>query len=123
MDGVYAYHLAVTLDDAWQEVNQIVRGADLLEVTPLHLYVNRLLGVNDAEYLHLPLVKTSAGKKLSKQTGAQALDVAQAPGLLLEALQFLGQDPDPTLRDASCTEILAAAVARWDRNSIAADRI
>ena len=118
VDGIYAYHLAVTMDDAWQGVNQIVRGTDLLEVTPLHLHINRVLGFDDAEYLHLPLVKTPEGRKLSKQTGAKALDVDQASLLLLEALRFLGQDIDPSMYDASVAEILLQAIAQWDRDQI-----
>jgi glutamyl-Q tRNA(Asp) synthetase len=122
VDGVYAYHLAVTVDDALQGVNQIVRGVDLLEVTPLHLHFNRLLGFDDANYLHLPLVKTEDGKKLSKQTGAQALDPTRASGLLVEALRFLGQKIDPVLLYARPEEILQVASRSWDAGRIEAQR-
>ncbi len=66
-DGVYAYHLAVVIDDAQQGITQIVRGADLLESTCLHIYLQQLLGLHTPEYLHIPLIKNPLGKKLSKQ--------------------------------------------------------
>jgi glutamyl-Q tRNA(Asp) synthetase len=118
IDGVYAYHLAVTVDDAAQRITQIVRGVDLLEVTPLHLHLNRLLGFDDASYLHLPLVKTTEGKKLSKQTGAKALQTHHASRLLLQALEFLGQNTEPDWLSASPAEILPEATRRWDRRLI-----
>jgi glutamyl-Q tRNA(Asp) synthetase len=118
VDGIYAYHLAVTLDDADQGVNQIVRGVDLLEVTPLHIYLNRLLGLDTATYLHLPLVKTPQGKKLSKQTGATALQVDKAVESLLVALEFLGQAIDPVMANARPAEILRSATENWDRDAI-----
>ncbi len=118
VDGIYAYHLAVTIDDAFQGINQIVRGADLLEVTPLHLHLNRLLGLSDAEYLHLPLIKTPDGKKLSKQTGAKALDVSNPSQLLVSALRFLRQQTNDAMLEASPAEILQHAVEHWDSKEI-----
>ncbi len=122
VDGIYAYHLAVTIDDAFQGVNQIVRGVDLLEVTPLHLHLNRLLGLSDAEYLHLPLIKTPDGKKLSKQTGAKALDGSKSSQLLVSALQFLKQHTNDAMLEASPAEILQHAIQSWNSNVISGQR-
>ncbi len=118
VDGIYAYHLAVVIDDAWQQVDHIVRGADLLEVTCLHLYLYRLLDLQPPQYLHIPLMKNAEGKKLSKQTGAEGLDIKRASALLLEALAFLGQPLDPALTEAKPDEVLAYAITNWDSQLI-----
>lgn len=114
IDGVYAYHLAVVIDDAVQQVNEIVRGADLLEVSCVHLYLNRILGLKDARYLHLPLVKNTNGQKLSKQTGARAVDTKKASEQLFAALTFLGQSIPVELKQSTPTELLAYATEHWD---------
>lgn len=118
IDDVYAYHLAVTIDDHTQGINQIVRGRDLLEVTPLHLYLNKLLGFNDAEYLHLPLVQTPDGKKLSKQTGAKAIDTELVSKQLVLALNFLGQNIPTELSEETARSVLEYAIANWNRKNI-----
>jgi glutamyl-Q tRNA(Asp) synthetase len=117
-DGIYAYHLAVVVDDAFQQVDHIVRGADLLEATPLHLYLNRLLGYSNARYLHLPLIKTSKGEKLSKQTGAIGIDPAKARDQLIAALKFLGQPVHDDITNESPKSILGYAVEMWDSSLI-----
>lgn len=117
-DGIYAYHLAVTVDDERQGVNQIVRGADLLEATCLHLFLQQILGYKRPDYLHIPLVRNAAGDKLSKQTGASAIDVKQKNPLLIKALEILGQPVDSAMQQASVSEILNSAVAAWDHNRI-----
>jgi len=113
-DHIYAYHLAVVLDDALQQVNQVVRGADLLEATCLHLYLQQLLDIDTPEYLHVPLVRNIDGDKLSKQTGATALDSNQVSSLLVSALQVLGQPVEQGLDQATASDILAQAVSSWD---------
>jgi glutamyl-Q tRNA(Asp) synthetase len=112
-DGIYAYHLAVVLDDAVQQVERIVRGADLLQVTPLHLYLYSALGLSSPSYLHVPLITNSRGVKLSKQSGASALDTAKAGELLVKALEFLGQKVTVEMADARPREILEHAASRW----------
>ena len=92
-DGPFAYQLAVVVDDAEQGVTDVVRGADLLWSTPRQILLQRALGYPTPRYLHFPVVTNAAGEKLSKQTGAQALDPRQAPELLRHALAFLGQPP------------------------------
>lgn len=118
IDGIYAYHLAVVIDDAYQQVNHIVRGADLLEVTAIHVYLNQLLKLKDARYLHLPLIKNTDGKKLSKQTGAKAIDITQASIQLFNAIKFLGQVPDKEIVHENPKAILDYAVKHWDSSLI-----
>ena len=92
VDNIYAYHLAVVVDDYLHNIDEIVRGADLLENTCLHIYLQRLLGFPQPEYMHIPLVNNDRGVKLSKQTGATALDHENASTLLVAALEHLGQN-------------------------------
>jgi len=117
-DLVYAYHLAVVVDDEWQGVNQIVRGADLLENTCLHIHLQQRLGFSTPTYQHLPLVSNAAGIKLSKQTGATPLDYDEASKLLLAALQHLGQHAPPELENESPAAILRWSCEHWDPSLI-----
>lgn len=89
-DGFWAYQLAVVVDDAEQGVTHIVRGADLLGSTARQIYLQSLLGYPTPTYLHLPLVTHADGEKLSKQNGAQALNLNRSLTLLHEAARFLG---------------------------------
>ena len=117
-DNIYAYHLAVVMDDELQRINQVVRGADLLEATCVHLYLQHLLGFKPPEYLHVPLVRNDNGNKLSKQTGATALDTSQAAALLLEALRVLGQPIEQGLDQGTPSEVVEQAVRSWDYRRI-----
>ena len=117
-DTIYAYHLAVVVDDELQEVNQIVRGADLLENTCLHLYLQQRLGFASPSYLHLPLVNNPDGIKLSKQTGANPLDHRNASRLLLAALRHLGQTAPAELENDSPECLLQWACHHWDPSLI-----
>lgn len=89
-DGFWAYQLAVVVDDADQGITHVVRGSDLLDSTPRQIYLQGLLGFPTPRYLHVPVVANAAGEKLSKQTGAKALDLARPLEELLEAAEFLG---------------------------------
>ena len=117
-DSIYAYHLAVVMDDELQGVNQVVRGADLLEATCVHLYLQHLLGFKPPDYLHVPLVRNDNGDKLSKQTGATALDTSQAATLLVDALRVLGQPIERGLDRATAREVIEQAVRSWDYRRI-----
>ena len=112
-DGLYAYQLAVLLDDAWQGVTDIVRGADLLDSTPRQLYLQELLGLPQPRYLHLPLITQPDGNKLGKSYRSPPLAQDQATPLLLRALRALGQNPGPELEGASPREVLGWGIAHW----------
>lgn len=92
-DGLFAYQLAVVVDDALQGVTDVVRGADLLWSTPRQIFLQRALGYSTPRYLHFPVVTNAAGEKLSKQTGAEPIDASRAADLVREALAFLGHSP------------------------------
>ena len=97
-DGLFAYQLAVVVDDADQGVTDVVRGADLLDSTPRQIFLQRLLGLATPGYLHVPVALDAAGDKLSKQTAATPIEASQAP--LERALSFLGQPPAASLDEA-----------------------
>lgn len=112
-DGLCAYQLAVVLDDAWQGVTDVVRGADLLDSTPRQLYLQELLGLPQPRYLHIPLVIQPDGHKLGKSYRSPALHPQQASSALLRALRALGQQPPASLTGAPPRELLAWAVSHW----------
>ena len=111
-DGLFAYQLAVVVDDAAQGVTDVVRGADLLDSTPRQIWLQGLLGLPRLRYLHVPIATNAAGAKLSKQTLAPALREENAEAELRAALRFLGRNvpAEVGLRPA---EILAWAGERW----------
>jgi glutamyl-Q tRNA(Asp) synthetase len=117
-DGLYAYQLAVVLDDAWQGVTDIVRGADLLDSTPRHLYLQELLGLAQPRYLHVPLIIQPDGHKLGKSYRSPPLQGHEAGPLLLRALRALGQQPPAELVGAAPRELLAWATAHWHATEI-----
>jgi len=113
-DGLFAYQLAVVVDDADQGITHIVRGADLADNTPRQMLLQNALGFVTPHYLHTPLVLAEDGQKLSKQNGAQALDTS-TPEAALEALNraafALGLASSRT-RDNTALA-LAEWVAQW----------
>lgn len=122
-DGIYAYQLAVVVDDAEQRITHIVRGADLLDSTPRQIYLQRLLGYSIPQYMHLPVVTNAAGEKLSKQTNAAAIDLKQALPQLVEALRFLGQNPPPELLQGKIADFWLWSQQNWHADWIARDWI
>ena len=117
-DGLFAYQLAVVVDDADQGITDVVRGADLLLSTPRQIHLQRLLGFPTPRYLHVPVATHPGGQKLSKQTRAPAVDPARPGTALAAALDFLGQG----VLQGGPREILATAVARWDPRKIPGTR-
>lgn len=117
-DGVFAYQLAVVLDDAWQGVTDVVRGADLLDSTPRQLYLQELLGLPQPRYLHVPLIVQPDGHKLGKRYRSPPLPPEQAAHQLLRALRALGQAPDRALEGSLPGTILDWAVAHWNAAAI-----
>ncbi|MGN6520265.1 MAG: tRNA glutamyl-Q(34) synthetase GluQRS [Dokdonella sp.] len=90
-DGACAYQLAVVVDDAAQGIGEVVRGADLLDSTPRQILLQRLLGLPQPAYAHLPLALGADGRKLSKHEAALAVDGREPLPALHAALRFLGQ--------------------------------
>lgn len=112
-DGLFAYQLAVVVDDAEQGVTHVVRGADLLDSTARQIALQRALGVATPHYAHLPVVTNAAGEKLSKQTLAPAVDPAAAVTSLHAALRFLGQPVPDALVRADVPTLWEWAQAHW----------
>lgn len=117
-DYVYAYQLAVVVDDAEQGVTEVVRGSDLLLSTPRQIYLQRLLGLREPSYLHLPVALNEHGEKLSKQTLASPVDADAAVPVLCQVLDFLGQQPPVELRQAGLNEVWDWAFKHWDTKRI-----
>ena len=109
-DGLFAYQLAVVVDDADLGVTDVVRGADLLLSTPRQIHLQHLLGLPTPRYLHVP-VATHEGQKLSKQTLAAAVDAGNGRTQLARALAFLGQDPPGP---GPAAQVLEYAAGNWD---------
>ena len=108
--GLWAYQLAVVVDDAEQRITDVVRGADLLDNTPRQIWLQRALNLRTPRYLHVPLVTNAQGEKLSKQTGATALDTERPVPELQRAWQHLGF---PALKAASVDDFGRRAIALW----------
>ncbi len=117
-DGLFAYQLAVVVDDAAQGITNVVRGADLLDSTPRQIYLQRLLGFNTPAYLHLPIAVNEKGEKLSKQTLAKAIESSNATATLFDALLFLRQQPPTGLRHVTVEQLLAWAVENWQPDAL-----
>ena len=109
-DGLWAYQLAVVVDDADQGITDVVRGADLADNTARQIHLQRLLGLPTPRYLHTPLVLGADGDKLSKQNGAEALPIDDPLALLRAAGAVLDLTADSA---TTPTGWLAAAVAQW----------
>jgi glutamyl-Q tRNA(Asp) synthetase len=117
-DGEFAYQLAVVVDDALTGVNQVVRGEDLLSSTPRQIYLQRLLGLPQPQYCHLPLVYGPGGAKLSKRDNLVSHQLGGWTGregvLLWNILRFLGHEPPQGLAGADCPDILQWGVENFD---------
>ncbi|MCK6419719.1 MAG: tRNA glutamyl-Q(34) synthetase GluQRS [Aquabacterium sp.] len=111
-DGLWAYQLAVVVDDAAQGVTDVVRGEDLADNTPRQIHLQRLLGLPQPRYLHVPLVLGPDGEKLSKQNGAQAFDASMPLRALQQAARVLTL---PEIESHSVSAWLQAATQAWAR--------
>ncbi|MEA9391828.1 tRNA glutamyl-Q(34) synthetase GluQRS [Acerihabitans sp. TG2] len=117
-DGLFAYNLAVVVDDAALGVTEVVRGADLIEPTVRQLALYRQLGYKEPGYLHLPLVLTADGTKLSKQNHAPALCDGDPRPILADALVFLNQPLTQGWRDMSLESMVDWAIMHWSLATI-----
>ncbi len=113
-DGLFAYQLAVAVDDAWQQITDVVRGADLLDSTPRQIHVLHSLGLTVPRHAHIPVASNIEGQKLSKQHFARPLQIGDAGTQLFRALQYLGQSPPASLRGAPPAELLQWGMVHWD---------
>jgi len=117
-DGLFAYQLAVVVDDAFQDITHVVRGADLLSSAPRQIYLQHLLGLPTPAYMHLPVAVNAQGEKLSKQTLAAPVDVRDVSNTLWRALKFLRQETPAELASCKAEEILDWAIAHWDKDKL-----
>ncbi|MEJ5073158.1 tRNA glutamyl-Q(34) synthetase GluQRS [Enterobacter ludwigii] len=117
-DGLFAYNLAVAVDDHFQGVTEIVRGADLIEPTVRQITLYQHFGWTVPDYIHLPLALNKDGNKLSKQNHAPALPANNIKPVLLEALRFLGQPVSAEWQDLSLDALLEQAVRNWSIHTI-----
>ena len=113
-DGLFAYQLAVVVDDALQNITEVVRGADLLDSTPRQIYLQQLLNYPTPDYCHLPLAVDISGNKISKSEGATKIDLQHKEQQLISVLDFLGQNPPENLVQSSINDIWSWATEYWD---------
>ena len=114
-DGLWAYQLAVVVDDADQGITHVVRGEDLADNTPRQILLQRALGLPTPQYLHTPLVRDASGEKLSKQHGAAAVDLSEPVAALTRAAAVLGLPALPLSHHIPLPEALSYWVNAWTR--------
>ena len=112
-DGLFAYQLVVVLDDIDQGITEVVRGADIMTLTPRQLSLYQLFGLTPPAFVHLPLMVNKPGFKLSKQNHATAIDITEPKPELLSALAMLGLPTFDDLSDGSVSEIIDWATNSW----------
>ena len=112
-DGLIAYHLAVVIDDYDQGISEIVRGIDLLDSTPRHLWLQQVLGFEQPSYMHIPVALNHDAKKLSKLTGAAGLNTADPGPTLVAAMAALRQNPPGSLYSSSINDIWDWTLEHW----------
>ena len=117
-DGLFAYQLAVTVDDIHQNISHVIRGCDLLSSTPRQLQLFKYFSAAEPIYGHLPVIVNNEGQKLSKQTFAPAIDDSQAPDNLRTALRQLGMQPPTRSECNDCGELLNWATTHWRRERV-----
>ncbi|TCQ72020.1 glutamyl-Q tRNA(Asp) synthetase [Raoultella ornithinolytica] len=117
-DGLFAYNLAVVVDDRFQGVSEIVRGADLIEPTVRQISLYQHFGWQAPDYLHLPLALNAEGNKLSKQNHAPALPEGDPRPEIIRALMFLNQDVEQEWRALRIDDLLKQAVVNWKPEKI-----
>ena len=112
-DGLWAYQLAVVVDDAAQGITHVVRGEDLADNTPRQIALQHALGLATPHYLHTPLVRAADGYKLSKQNGAAALPLDDPVAAVAAALRVLGMPAHAGTLQGLLSTAVQAWAARW----------
>jgi len=118
VDGLIAYQLAVVVDDAQQNITEVVRGADLFDNTPRQIFLQQLLSLPRLNYVHLPLVVDATGTKISKQAQAASINMQMPVQCVYKALEFLGQDPPAELVNEDLDILWQWAFSHWDITKI-----
>lgn len=117
-DGLFAYQLAVVVDDALQNITDIVRGYDLLDSTPRQIFLQQCLGYTTPSYTHLPIAINEHGDKLSKQTKARGINGKADTEILVNCMNFLGQAMPAELKKASLKTFWQWAFENWDLDKV-----
>jgi glutamyl-Q tRNA(Asp) synthetase len=118
-DELYAYQLAVVVDDEFQNITHVVRGWDLLDSTPRQIYLQRVLNYQEMSYIHIPIIVDEKGQKLSKQAFAPSIETDRASEAIYKALVFLGQVPPAEIATERPESQLQWAIANWDSQAVA----
>ncbi|MFK7815424.1 MAG: tRNA glutamyl-Q(34) synthetase GluQRS [Gammaproteobacteria bacterium] len=117
-----SYAIAVTVDDAYQEITEVVRGYDLLAFTPIQIYLSQLLNFPTPNFLHVPIIVNSQQQKLSKQTGAKAVNTQDRCKTILRILKDLGQNnselEEDMLNNNDLTELWSWSIEHWNADNI-----
>lgn len=121
-DGLFAYQLAVVVDDHLQGVTDIVRGADLLDSTPRQIALQQALGYVTPHYAHIPVATNDQGEKLSKQTLATPINTSKMALQLQQAMRFLGLPTDSTSDEMSNQALLEWGVTQWKLSNVPKQR-
>ena len=117
-DNLFAYQLAVVVDDAFQNVTDVVRGFDLIDSTARQIYLQQQLFVPTPRYAHFPVATNTAGEKLSKQQHASGINVSRSSECLLQAMKFLGLNVDPELTGEPPKVLMNWAIPQWDIQNV-----
>ena len=120
-DKLFAYQLAVVVDDAAQNITEVVRGADLLDNTPRQIHLQKLFKYPTPNYMHLPVALNHHGQKLSKQTGASKIGGLRPQTVLFEVLSFLNQKPASEIIDCDLDSFWLWAIQNWQPDKIPAN--
>jgi glutamyl-Q tRNA(Asp) synthetase len=121
-DGLFAYNLAVVVDDIEQQVTHVVRGADLIDTTLQQQHIYRLLDEKPPRYFHLPVVCLESGKKLSKQNHAIAIKNKRAVKNLIDAFAVIGLSNHSFSEKMTVDDLINWALKHWSPNLLAKRR-
>lgn len=117
-DGLFAYQLAVVVDDAHERITEVVRGCDLLDNTPRQILIQQCLGLSTPSYAHHPIATNQQGEKLSKQTFARPIDETRPIENITKVLDFLQQNPPEAAQFGSLEELWTWAINHWNIDKI-----
>ena len=117
-DQLWAYQLAMVVDDYLQGITHVVRGIDLIDSTLRQNMLQNSLNYPIPHYAHIPVACADNGQKLSKQNLAPALDLHNPQSTIWRALSWLKQEPPKNLRSASVKELLTWGIAHWNPSSL-----